>query len=151
GEPEGPVTRERVFARHVTDQASGNGEPGQDSTERRYRREQEACGSLHTLPYRQEPRHDGGPPSLYDGFCGGTYAPVVRQPRARCKSFVKSRASNLARKCQAPCGRSTKRTRAAVLSLSPSAKKPLRPSRPVKGITISTSLQTPEIQTLLEA
>ena len=33
----------------------------------------------------------------------------------------------------------------------PSAKKPLRPSRPEKGITISTSLQTPEIQTLLDA
>jgi RNA polymerase primary sigma factor len=37
------------------------------------------------------------------------------------------------------------------LRLSPSAKKPLRPSHELKGSTISTNLQNPEIQTLLEA
>ena len=72
GEPEGAVAGEWVVARHVTDQASGNGEPGQDSTERRYCRKQEACCSLHTLPYRQEPRHDGAPPSFPTAFAAET-------------------------------------------------------------------------------
>src|SRR6266480_2626297 len=65
GEPEGAVACERVVAGHVPDEASGDREPGQDRTERRYRREQEACGSLHSLPNRQEPRHDGGPLSVF--------------------------------------------------------------------------------------
>src|SRR3989440_3240501 len=92
---------------------------------------------------------------LCDGFTGGSYAPVVSEPRARCKSSVKADFCSAARvskrKCQGPCGRSYRRTRADVLRLSPSAKKPLRPSHELKGSTISTNLQNPEIQTLLEA
>src|SRR4029077_7314929 len=71
-EPKGAIARQRVVAGHVTDQASGDREPGQDSTERRYCRKQEAFCSLHTLPYGQEPRHDGGPPSFPTAFAAET-------------------------------------------------------------------------------
>src|SRR5262249_49094434 len=63
-EPEGAVARERMVSRHVTDQASRDGKPGQDCAERGYRSEQEPCCSSHTLSDRQEPRHNGGPPNV---------------------------------------------------------------------------------------
>jgi hypothetical protein len=53
-----------MVARHVADQTSGDGEPGQNGTERRDRREEESGCSPHTLSDRQEPRHDGGPPTI---------------------------------------------------------------------------------------
>src|SRR5439155_8693046 len=146
-EPEGAVARQRVVARHMSDQASGDSEPGQDGTERRYRREQEAGGSLHTLSDRQEPRHDGGPPSFPTAW--RSEATPQLSATGELVAKVPLRADRW--KCQAHSGRSIKRTRAAVLRLSPSAKKPLRPSRRMKGTTISTTLQNPEIQTLLEA
>src|SRR5438477_554989 len=79
-----------------------------------------AGGSLHSLSYRQEPRHDGGPPS---GFGRSTRLPELSASRelvakvSLTADFVSQAA--LQRKCRTPRGRSIQRTRAAVLRLSP--------------------------------